>query len=80
MQSLSAPLLWCRLTLGKFLIHDGMGRMLILSKFQHDSQVNTIFLLKVGLGAPLPVTGRVIYHLSLIRDASHCKSMIYQHS
>ncbi|KAF8909404.1 DNA helicase [Gymnopilus junonius] len=37
--------------LGKLFIHGGVGqveRMLILSKFQHDPRVNTIFLSKVG--------------------------------
>ena len=36
--------------LGKLFIHGGVGqaeRMLILSKFQHDPRVNTIFLSKV---------------------------------
>ncbi|KAF8963420.1 DNA repair helicase rad25 [Flammula alnicola] len=37
--------------LGKLYIHGGVGqveRMLVLSKFQHDPRVNTIFLSKVG--------------------------------
>lgn len=37
--------------LGKLFIHGGVGqqeRMLILSKFQHDPRVNTIFLSKVN--------------------------------
>ena len=37
--------------LGKLFIHGGVGqaeRMLILSKFQHDPRVNTIFLSKVS--------------------------------
>jgi DNA excision repair protein ERCC-3 len=36
--------------LGKLFIHGGVSqpeRMLILSKFQHDPRVNTIFLSKV---------------------------------
>ena len=38
--------------LGKLFIHGGVGqaeRMLILSKFQHDPRINTIFLSKVCL-------------------------------
>lgn len=38
--------------LGKLFIHGGVGqaeRMLILSKFQHDPRINTIFLSKACL-------------------------------
>lgn len=38
--------------LNKLYIHGGVGqveRMLVLSKFQHDPRVNTIFLSKVRL-------------------------------
>ncbi len=45
-----APQAYAR-RLGKLFIHGGVGqaeRMLILSKFQHDPRVNTIFLSKVS--------------------------------
>lgn len=49
--------------LGKLFIHGGVGqveRMLILSKFQHDPRVNTIFLSKVNV---LSRQFRILAHL-----------------